>query len=251
VIGFSGGSIEALVEPHELSGPTESSSWIRFMGDQFTMTDLAPVPSILRVRQGDNAAALELALAPGQTTDVDVRLSAEVPVTGRVMDRATGEPLPEASVSVTDETHSSQVMPGGKWALKLLPGPHTLGLWGWSYKSRDVPVIVGNEPLNVGDIALEREPSGGGVGIRWAQEGLAEAAIDHVVPAGPAALAGLRSGDIVVAVNGEPVERAGDASDLIRGPIGAPVAITVRRNGAELTVQIVRADLDTLTARSP
>jgi len=51
-IGFAGGSYEALVEPHELAGPTESSSWVQFQGDQFTLTDLAPVPSVLRVRQG-------------------------------------------------------------------------------------------------------------------------------------------------------------------------------------------------------
>ena len=108
-------------------------------------------------------------------------------------------------------------------------------------------VLVGTNPLNVRDIALERIASIGGVGIWWAQAGSAEAAIDHVVPTGPAALAGLRGGDIVVAINGEPVEGAGAASELIRGPIGAPVAITVRRSGAELTVQVVRAELDTLT----
>jgi C-terminal processing protease CtpA/Prc len=52
-------------------------------------------------------------------------------------------------------------------------------------------------------------------------------------------------------VNGEPVEGAGDASELIRGPIGAPVAITVKRVGAELTFQVVRGDLNAMTARTP
>ncbi len=54
-----------------------------------------------------------------------------------------------------------------------------------------------------------------------------------------------------MAVNGEPVEGAADAAELIRGPIGAPVAITVRRDGAELTFQVVRSDLDAMTARTP
>jgi hypothetical protein len=34
-------------------------------------------------------------------------------------------------------------------------------------------------------------------------------------------------------------------------PIGAPVAITVKRVGAELTFQVVRGDLDAMTARTP
>jgi membrane-associated protease RseP (regulator of RpoE activity) len=248
-IGFNG-SYEVLVEPQELSGPTETSWWVRFEGDQFALTDLAPVPSVLRVHQGDHAAAIELMLAPGQTTDVDVRFAAEVPITGRLVDRATGQPVVEAWVMVTGEPRSIRVA-GGALALKLAPGPHTLGFWGASYKSRDVPVVVGTDPLNVGDIALERIASNGGIGVWWAHSGAAEAAIDHVLPGGPAALADLRGGDIIVAVNGEPVEGAGDASDLIRGPIGAPVAITVRRDGAELTFQVVRGDLDAMTARMP
>jgi len=77
-----------------------------------------------------------------------------------------------------------------------------------------VAVVVGNDPLNIGNIALERIASNGGIGVWWAQTGASEAAIDHVLPGGPAALAGLRGGDIIVAVNGEPVEGAGDASDL-------------------------------------
>jgi len=100
-------------------------------------------------------------------------------------------------------------------------------------------------------IALERVASIGGIGVSWAQNGTAEAAIDHVLPGSPAAVAGLRGGDIIVAVNGEPVEGAGDASELIRGPIGAPVAITVKRVGAELTFQVVRGDLNAMTARTP
>ena len=211
-IGFRGGSYQALVEPHDPSGPTEASSWIRFEGDQFTLTDLAPVPSVLRVRQGDYAAAIELTVEPGQTTEVDVRLAAEAPITGRLVDRATGEPVAETWVMVTGETFSSRVVGG--------------------------------------DIELERVASNGSIGLSWTQAGAAEAAIDHVLPGGPAALAGLRGGDVIVAVNGEPVEGAGDASDLIRGPIGTPAAITVRRNGGELTVQVVRGDLDALTAGS-
>src|SRR5467141_2381670 len=92
--------------------------------------------------------------------------------------------------------------------------------------------------------------STGGVGIWWVDSGNSGSTIDHVTPGGPAAQAGLLPGDVVVAVNGEPIEEASDASDLIRGPIGAPVALSIRRNGALLTVQLVRVDLAALTAGS-
>jgi membrane-associated protease RseP (regulator of RpoE activity) len=249
-IGFASGSYEVLVEAHELAGPTESSWWVQFQGDDFTLADLAPVPSVLRVRQGEYAATVELALSPGQTTEVDVRLAAEVPVTGRLVDRATGRPVGEAWVMVSGETLSSRIT-AGALAMKLPPGSHTLGFSGASYKSRDVSVVVGTDPLNLGVIDLERVASNGGIGVSWARNGTTEAAIDHTLPGSPAAVAGLRGGDVIVAVNGEPVEGAGDAAELIRGPIGAPVAITVRRDGAELTFQVMRSDLDAMTARTP
>ena len=52
----------------------------------------------------------------------------------------------------------------------------------------------------------------------------------EVMPGSPAALAGLRPGDLIVEVEGRPVARAGDLQRLmIATPIGSHVAITVVR----------------------
>jgi len=248
VAGFSGGSYEALVDPLPPIGPDPLAPWVRFVGEQFTLTDLPPVPSVLRVRQEGNAAAVELELAAGAIRELDVRLSEELPVTGRVVD-ADGKPI-DAYVLVTGENLSQSVSADGSFVLKLPSGAHTISAWSGTHKSRTIPVVIADQPFDVGPIVLERFRSTGGVGIWWVDSGNSGSTIDHVTPGGPAAQAGLLPGDVVVAVNGEPIEEASDASDLIRGPIGAPVALSIRRNGALLTVQLVRVDLAALTAGS-
>ena len=64
--------------------------------------------------------------------------------------------------------------------------------------------------------------------------------VDTVLTDTPAAAAGLRHGDVILAVNGEPTAQFGDISQAIRSGAGAPVTLTVRRNGAEIQVGSVR-----------
>ena len=59
----------------------------------------------------------------------------------------------------------------------------------------------------------------------------------EVVPGGPAARAGLRTGDLLVTAAGQPVEKAQDLQRLMFDKaIGRPLAITVFRNGALVDV---------------
>lgn len=68
--------------------------------------------------------------------------------------------------------------------------------------------------------------------LRQALGGPAEAGIlvDDVVADSPAAKAGLRAGDLIVAIDGEPVDRAGDLRRTIRS----------KQNGASVAIEIVR-----------
>jgi regulator of sigma E protease len=54
----------------------------------------------------------------------------------------------------------------------------------------------------------------------------------------PAAMAGLRAGDVLVEANGHPVSADSPISEIIRAAAGAPVAIKVLRNGQPLVIPV-------------
>ena len=63
--------------------------------------------------------------------------------------------------------------------------------------------------------------------------------IDDVAPGSPAAAAGLRSGDAVLAADATPVEDSGEFSIYVRDRAGEPVVLTVRRGERTLVVEVV------------
>jgi S1-C subfamily serine protease len=67
-----------------------------------------------------------------------------------------------------------------------------------------------------------------------------------VVEGSPAADAGLRPEDLIVAVDGEEMSDVGDLQRLmVAERIGAPVDVQVFRSGRELTVPLVPRELET------
>ena len=96
--------------------------------------------------------------------------------------------------------------------------------------------------------ALQDHTEGGdtGVGARLAHTDV-QIIIDSVVPAGPADLAGARPGDVLVAIDGQPVRHIAQAEAALRGPRDTAVSLRLRRGDAELEVSAVR---DTVLERS-
>lgn len=95
-----------------------------------------------------------------------------------------------------------------------------------------------NYRVSGGDLSGSFEGIGANVGVR---EG--EIVIVAPIAGSPAERAGLRSGDVIVEVNGQPVKGRSllEVVALIRGPRGTSVTLLIRRASAQVeTVSIVR-----------
>ncbi|GAA1468514.1 M50 family metallopeptidase [Microbacterium thalassium] len=57
-------------------------------------------------------------------------------------------------------------------------------------------------------------------------------------PVAPAAAAGIEPGDVLVAVDGEPVETFAEASAIIQESAGEPIPVVIERDGAEQTLTL-------------
>ena len=107
---------------------------------------------------------------------------------------------------------------------------------------QDVPLTIKRDSttkqvtLHVRSRQLDLEKIGY-AGLKPAEERITVAA---VAPGSPAAEAGLKAGDVIVAVNGVPVEQSGRGSEevisQIRNSADKPVTLTVNRGGATLDI---------------
>ena len=68
--------------------------------------------------------------------------------------------------------------------------------------------------------------------------------INEVVPDSPAAKAGLRAEDLIVDLNGQPVEGVDDLQRMMAGElIGTKVTMSTVRNGGLQSVELVPVEL--------
>jgi carboxyl-terminal processing protease len=96
-------------------------------------------------------------------------------------------------------------------------------------------------PDEVKQMNQEEQGTLQGIGIE-VQEKNGEVVIVAPIDGSPAQKAGLRSGDVIVAVNGETISTVSDAVKLILGPAGTKVTLTVQdATAASRDVTIVRA----------
>ena len=70
----------------------------------------------------------------------------------------------------------------------------------------------------------------------------ASRSVDRVDADSPAEQAGLRPGDVIVAVNGVPASDFDELSSLIRGSEGSAIEVTVRRRGQTVTLEPERTE---------
>jgi regulator of sigma E protease len=107
--------------------------------------------------------------------------------------------------------------------------------------------------LDLGTSAQRRalsEPASmlSGLGLRF-QEPPIPAVLGEVVPEGPAAQAGLKPGDLVLAVNGEPVHDFLALAAMVRAHPDETIAVRYRRAGVEANTRVAVAGVEQDGAR--
>jgi hypothetical protein len=224
---------------------------------RFELTDLPPGPVTIGASAPGHLPSPEVEAKipdhPG-VAEVELRLGQGGRVSGRVTDRATGEPLPGAHVSlegdgwvapsILDAGTSALAGADGSFMVAGLPARTvSLHVAAAGHHSRIVTAIevpdggaAGPVEVTLTPVAEGEEPRVelAGIGASLARQGKSALRVAAVVPGGGAAEAGLAVEDEILSVEGRPVSELGlsGAVDLIRGPEDTRVRLVVRRGEA-------------------
>lgn len=224
---------------------------------RFEIRDLPPGPVVVRASAPGHLPSPDVEATipehPG-VAEVDLRLGQGGRVAGRVIDRATGQPLPGARIALEGDGGSEPTLldPGataiagadGSFLVSGLP-PRTVSLH-VAADGHHARIVTGIEvpdgglsgPVEVKltPVAPGEEPRVelAGIGAALERRGRGALRITFVAPGGGAAEAGLLPGDEILSVEGLPVAELGlaGAVDRIRGPEDTRVRLTVRRGEA-------------------
>ena len=75
--------------------------------------------------------------------------------------------------------------------------------------------------------------------------------IDEVQPASPAESAGLKSGDVIVSLDGKPIAAWPDLADAIRGSNGRELQLVIQRDGQHIPISVTPAHLKDSDGSTP
>ncbi|MCY1069219.1 sigma-70 family RNA polymerase sigma factor [Nannocystis sp. RBIL2] len=240
--------------------------------DSFFRTDgtfaFPQVPAgnfVVAVEAPEGAGKAEVALATGERGQVEVTLAGRVTVRGRVLDLDTGEPVPgmrvkfgaegrEAFISSADHVDERSVSDAdGRFEVADVPVGHatvivTARSFGatsdhetiWTRVRISNGSVVELAPLEVPRSRLQPGDEAGELGMTMRRDVPTEGAearpptIAFVQPGGPAAHAGLRVGDAIVAVDGHDVtgDHVHRFDALTRVPVGTELRLELERGGS-------------------
>jgi protocatechuate 3,4-dioxygenase beta subunit len=201
---------------------------------------------------GQSASHLINVVAGERKAGIRIQLQPGVRITGRVVDHATGKPIPTATVSAMgrgNDRNSTEVNPDGTFALEGGTTGERIRLFAEADSSRyvgemkEVPITAAQPNVDAGTIRLlpgnQRErfmgdaSERGQIGASVAVEN-GRAVIRGVQPDGPAAKLGLKRGDVVLSIAGTSTTDLGNGalSFLVAGKPGDKVLITVESPGS-------------------
>lgn len=199
---------------------------------------------------------VEVPVEPGKVTeDVRVRLERGATLLGSVVDRVTRRPIGGATVSLDDGARDSAIepattSPGGEFRLEgVPPGAFGVEVTHPDYLARIVSGLDarGQRQLRT-TIDLAPSTDGGGrlemsgIGASLNSDAEGNVLVTSVREEGPAEQAGMQADDLIAAIDGKSAEGMSvqECVQLLRGPAGTEVRVTVRRGDAAVDMAIVR-----------
>jgi len=198
---------------------------------------------------------VELPASPGARVERDLRLRAGRRLSGVVRDATSRAPVAGAHVGLESSPGEDSVLvrtgaftgPDGRFELEGVPdAPVSITAEAERYNRRIVTLARGRTEVDVAlrPLVTDQAPGTDLVGIGAVvsrnDEGIV---LGNMVASGGAALAGLRPGDVVLRIDGQPVTDFGftEAIARLRGEEGSVVRLDVRRaDGTMTTVDVVR-----------
>lgn len=102
--------------------------------------------------------------------------------------------------------------------------------------------IVRNGQRELVHVTPTLEPKTGAGFAGWEEPNQIE--IGNLRPDSPAAKAGLKPGDLIVSVDGQPIQSTAKVHDIISGGGGKPVDVVYSRNGHTMTAQLTPEKLE-------
>ncbi len=232
----------------------------------YALDDLLPGPAAVVISAPGYAPSPERAVdvpASGDEAVADAALEAGGRLTGVVRDDASEAPISGARLSVEGTLagaastfpvlSEATTGPDGTFSLGGLPRRLSVYVAAAGHHARilgglDVPPggTAGPVEVRLRPTAPGEEPRVdlAGIGAVLAAQGDGLALV-QVVPGGGAAEAGLRRGDVIVQVDGQPVTDLGmgGAVDAIRGPEGTQVILRVRRGEQTFEARVPRRNV--------
>jgi protocatechuate 3,4-dioxygenase beta subunit len=229
--------------------------WVDAADGAFELGDLPPGRYDLVALGVDGASAslAGIAVRGGERRrDLRLELGGGPALTGRLVDLDSRAPLVDAPVRAECEGRTREAITDGKGSFRLedlargVPGELRVQLPGFVSLSRTFTGPVDRPVLDLGTLPVLPDrfvhENNGRIGMTFTRDDDGQILVRNAIEGSPASKAGLKSGDVILAVDGRSVTNADMSAVviLVGGPPGTPLLVDVRSGNQVRQVRIVR-----------
>src|SRR5664280_148080 len=173
-----------------------------------------------------------VATTPGTPADQEARFGPFWDVYSLIQSKYAGSPRPDQDQLVQAAINGMMQSLNDPWSYYQGPADFESSLLDVGGQAQGIGVVIQLQPIDPTASSTSCTKIGGGC----------ELAISSPVPGSPAEAAGIHPGDVIVSVDGKPLDgmTVDQATALIKGPKGTPVTLGLDRSGTSIQVTIVR-----------